>query len=77
MNVSERDELLVRIDERVEDIQIKVLVQEKHLRDLNGEVRQNALNIARNTTARKIGAWFGGALILGIITILVNIICTI
>ena len=48
MNVKERDELLIRIDERQQNILTLTMAQEKHLRTLNSKVASNMLNIDRN-----------------------------
>ena len=48
MKPAERDELLVRVDERVENIERTTDKQEKHLANLNQKVAKNVLNIDRN-----------------------------
>ena len=48
MNTKERDELLIRIDERQQNILSLTVAQEKHLRTLNSKVAANVLNIDRN-----------------------------
>ncbi|KKN72625.1 hypothetical protein LCGC14_0408670 [marine sediment metagenome] len=48
MNSSERDALLVRLDERTEQNLRLTEKQEEHLSKLNEKVVKNALNIDRN-----------------------------
>ena len=49
MNVKERDELLIRIDERQKAIYEMNINQEKHLSALNSKVADNVLKIAFHT----------------------------
>jgi len=67
MNQQERDELLIRIDERTKNIEEKTDKQEKHLEELNGQVRTN-------TTFRKVGTWVSGAVVVGLISLAVALI---
>jgi len=46
MNESQRDELLIRLDERTITIREISTKNEKHLADLNNKVVENARNIA-------------------------------
>ena len=46
MKANERDELLIRLDEKVNNIYSLTEKQEKHLRDLNSTVSKNATGIA-------------------------------
>ncbi len=48
MKPSERDELLIRLDERTANIYKLSEKQEKHLSELNEQVGKNVLNIDRN-----------------------------
>jgi hypothetical protein len=64
----ERDELLIRLDERTLEMKDKVDYMEKHLRDLNGQV-------IKNTSFRKTSLWVGGALFTGIVALAVAV-CT-
>lgn len=48
MKATERDELLIRLDERTETIEKTTDKQEKHLVQLNEKVNSNVLNIDRN-----------------------------
>lgn len=54
MKPTERDELLIRVDERTKNTLDLVEKQEKHLRQLNDKVAENATNIAVNKS--KIGS---------------------
>lgn len=48
MKQAERDELLIRLDVRTENIEKTTESQEKHLSGLNEKVAKNILNIDRN-----------------------------
>ena len=48
MKASERDELLIRLDVRTENIEKITEKQEQHLTTLNNKVSKNLLNIDRN-----------------------------
>lgn len=48
LKAGERDELLIRMDERQRQIYEMNLLQEKHLSDLNSKVVHNMLKIASN-----------------------------
>ena len=48
MNVAERDELLIRLDEKTANIYNLTEKQERHLSQLNDKVSKNVLNIALN-----------------------------
>jgi len=48
MKVLERDELLIRMDERQKQILDMNIRQESHLQNLNSKVADNVLNIATN-----------------------------
>lgn len=51
MKPAERDELLIRVDERTENIEKVTTLQEKHLARLNGQVQQLGIdNEAVKTT---------------------------
>jgi len=71
MKVAERDELLIRIDERVKQLKDgdEGAVPEilERLTILNGRV-------SKNTTFRKVGTWVGGTLFLAIIILLGNML---
>jgi len=49
MKPLERDELLVRLDEKSNNIYHLVEKQERHLAELNNKVAKNVLNIDRNS----------------------------
>jgi len=44
----ERDELLIRLDERTDNIYKLTEKQEKHLSELNDKVSKNTINVDRN-----------------------------
>lgn len=48
MNEAERDELLIRLDEKSNNTYKLVEKQERHLAELNKQVAKNLLNIDRN-----------------------------
>ena len=49
MNAQERDNLLIRMDERQQSILKLIEEQETHLRELNNRVAKNVLDIFRNS----------------------------
>ena len=53
MNAQERDELLIRIDERTRNIYHLTEKQEHHLDELNASVSKNVARIASNYEAIK------------------------
>ncbi len=71
MNAAERDELLIRVDERLKALKdgdegaVPEVIE--RLTRLNGRV-------AKNSTFRKVGTWVGGILFLVIITLLGNVL---
>ena len=71
MNIAERDELLVRVDERLKALKDgdEGAVPEilERLTRLNGRV-------SKNTTFRKFGTWVGGTLFLAILILIGNIL---
>ena len=48
MNVAERDDLLIRMDERQKQIFDMNMMQERHLSELNAKVVHNVIKIAAN-----------------------------
>jgi len=53
MKPEERDELLIRVDERTANIWKITEQQEKHLAELNTSVSKHAVSITRNSTSIK------------------------
>ena len=79
MKPAERDDLLIRLDERTNNIWRVVETLEAHQADQNGFIRENTIATAKNTSWRKTSKWLLGigftvliatvGIILGIINI--------
>ena len=67
MKANERDELLIRLDERTANIYHLTEKQEKHLSDLNDAVAKNTIGMAVAKSGIKRIYWVAGGLALVII----------
>lgn len=66
MKAAERDELLIRIDERVKNIDEKTEQQEHHLEKINGHLSEHCTEIAllkqnQKTSKKAIAGYIAGA----------------
>ena len=64
MKVAERDELLIRLDERSESIIRELQEQTKHLKILNGQTDNNTIRSTRNKTSINVQWWVISILLL-------------
>ena len=64
MKVAERDELLIRLDERSESIIRELQEQTKHLKTLNGQTDDNTIRSTKNRTHITIQWWVISILLL-------------
>jgi len=60
MNLKERDALLIRLDERTDTLVYIIKEQEKHLRQINGQVSANKAQGAVNQSSIYRMWWFVG-----------------
>ena len=74
MNVTERDQLLIRLDERSHNTWRSVEKIEKHQSEQNGFIQDNILSTQRNTTWRKVITPIVGGVFLVITGILMKIL---
>ncbi len=67
MKASERDDLLIRLDERSRNIYTLVEKQERHLEELNSTTRENTTGVAVNRSGIKRIYWIMGGIVLLVI----------
>ena len=73
MKVTERDELLVRLDEKSNNTWQTVEKIEKHIAEQNGYIRENFVATTRNTVYRRIILGVGGTAITAFILHLIGV----
>ncbi len=61
MKPKERDDLLIRLDERTDNILYMVKDHDKHLRGINGQISANMTQIAVNKSSVYRIWWFMGS----------------
>ena len=62
MNVKDRDELMIRLDERSRNTWKSIEKIELHMSEQNGYIRDNFRSTQRNTVWRKVIVSVGGAI---------------
>ncbi|MCK5016408.1 MAG: hypothetical protein KAS32_04975 [Candidatus Peribacteraceae bacterium] len=66
MKPAERDDLLIRLDERSRNIYKLVEAQEQHLKDLNDSTAENTTGVAVNKSGIRRIYWLIGMVIIAV-----------